>query len=319
MREIFKSSILRKTIVFLVAIGLVANFSGLNRVYALKVFSIGDYVWEDLNENGIQDDGDVGVEGVKVLLYGYPENEPGPWAEPRVAYTDDTGHYKFPDLHPGDYRVEFVKPDGYEITQTNVGGDDNIDSDGLTPDEVFYGPNHPDDLSYDLGLIKNESTYKLGDYVWYDDNKNGIQDDGEKGVEGVKVVLKENDDPIDETHTDANGKYEFTDVSNGDYTLEFSELPGGYEPTMTDVSDTTDLLDSDGLTPAVTIADQDNMSLDLGIVKKETSKVPTEKAGSVKKASPDTGDESNRFYGWIALIIALAVMAVLKMQRRTVK
>jgi len=26
-------------------------------------------------------------------------------------------------------------------------------------------------------------------FIWYDDNKNGIQDEGDKGVPGVKVTL----------------------------------------------------------------------------------------------------------------------------------
>ena len=29
----------------------------------------------------------------------------------------------------------------------------------------------------------------IGDIVWYDDNRNGIQDDGELGVAGVEVWL----------------------------------------------------------------------------------------------------------------------------------
>ena len=34
-------------------------------------------------------------------------------------------------------------------------------------------------------------TYSLGDYVWLDKNKDGIQDDDEKGIPGVYVILKD--------------------------------------------------------------------------------------------------------------------------------
>nr|WP_284041008.1 SdrD B-like domain-containing protein [Staphylococcus epidermidis] len=34
-------------------------------------------------------------------------------------------------------------------------------------------------------------TYSLGDYVWLDKNKNGVQDDDEKGLAGVYVTLKD--------------------------------------------------------------------------------------------------------------------------------
>ncbi|HCT1771053.1 TPA: YSIRK-type signal peptide-containing protein, partial [Staphylococcus aureus] len=37
----------------------------------------------------------------------------------------------------------------------------------------------------------DNSKYTLGDYVWEDTNKNGIQDDDEKGLEGVYVTLKD--------------------------------------------------------------------------------------------------------------------------------
>ena len=45
--------------------------------------SLGDYVWEDLNANGIQDENDTGVEGVKVNLY-----NPGP----DFVYDHQHGH-----------------------------------------------------------------------------------------------------------------------------------------------------------------------------------------------------------------------------------
>ena len=42
------------------------------------------------------------------------------------------------------------------------------------------------DLSLDAGFVANGS---LGDYVWFDANKNGIQDPDESGVAGVTVRL----------------------------------------------------------------------------------------------------------------------------------
>ncbi len=42
----------------------------------------------------------------------------------------------------------------------------------------------------DGGIYKSDTpTYCLGDFIWYDDNKNGIQDSGEAGVSGVKSLL----------------------------------------------------------------------------------------------------------------------------------
>ena len=45
----------------------------------------------------------------------------------------------------------------------------------------------------DSGFYKTPSKYSLGDYVWYDSNKDGYQDDDEKGIKGVKVTLKDSE------------------------------------------------------------------------------------------------------------------------------
>jgi hypothetical protein len=62
----------------------------------------------------------------------------------------------------------------------------------------------------------------IGDYVWKDANKNGIQDTNEEGVNGVKVILW-NADPSgtptskrDSTTTAGGGKYLFNNLPKGD-------------------------------------------------------------------------------------------------------
>ena len=89
--------------------------------------------------------------------------------------------------------------------------------------------NGKDNLSADLGIYKPK--YNLGDYVWEDTNKNGIQDQDEKGISGVTVTLKdENGNVLKTVTTDADGKYKFTDLDNGNYKVEFT-TPEGYTPT----------------------------------------------------------------------------------------
>lgn len=57
---------------------------------------------------------------------------------------------------------------------------------------------------------------KLGDYVWLDKNKNGIQDAGEKGIANVQVdlYLHETNTLVGSTTTNSNGKYLFECVSS---------------------------------------------------------------------------------------------------------
>lgn len=65
-----------------------------------------------------------------------------------------------------------------------------------------------------LGL----GTLSIGNFVWNDLNGNGLQDPGEPGVAGVYVYLTyENGDFITEKITNANGFYEFTNLSPATY------------------------------------------------------------------------------------------------------
>ncbi|WP_460992134.1 SdrD B-like domain-containing protein, partial [Staphylococcus aureus] len=70
---------------------------------------------------------------------------------------------------------------------------------------------------------------------------------------------------LDRTTTDENGKYQFTGLSNGTYSVEFS-TPAGYTPTTANAG-TDDAVDSDGLTTTVVITDADNMTSDSGAYK----------------------------------------------------
>ena len=47
-----------------------------------------------------------------------------------------------------------------------------------------------DNMTVDTGFYETPK-YNLGDYVWEDTNKDGIQDSDEKGIAGVTVTLKD--------------------------------------------------------------------------------------------------------------------------------
>ncbi|EKH2199527.1 carboxypeptidase regulatory-like domain-containing protein, partial [Staphylococcus pseudintermedius] len=228
-------------------------------------YELGDYVWIDQNNDGIQNQGEAAVKGVKVTLT-------KPDGSTMTTTTDENGKYLFTGLENGEYTVTFSElPEGYVPTKTQAGGNTELDSNGL---ESKVTINNANNYSTDLGIVKPEpqpepqpATYELGDYVWFDYNKDGIQNKGEAAVEGVTVTLTKPDGSTMTTKTDKDGKYLFTGLENGEYTVTFSELPEGYEPTKTQVGD--DKLDSNGLESKVTIDNANNYSVDLGIVKPE--------------------------------------------------
>ncbi|MVM40432.1 hypothetical protein GO730_26840 [Spirosoma sp. HMF3257] len=148
---------------------------------------LGDYVWLDTNQNGQQDAGETGVASVTVVLYDATTN-----AVVSTTLTDGTGDYQFCNLNPGSYYVKFTAPAGTTFTTPNS-GNDATDSDvasttgtmGTTPVvSLTAGENNP---TIDAGLVPLKAS--LGDYVWYDNNKNGQQDANEPPAVGVTVTL----------------------------------------------------------------------------------------------------------------------------------
>ena len=199
--------------------------------------SLGDRVFLDENGNGRQDAGEQGINGVRVDL----KDGSGNILDTR--FTSGGGLYLFEDLDAGSYQVGFTAPSGYEFTQANVGGDDK-DSDadpgtGMTS-TITLG-NEENNLTVDAGLYELAG---LGDFVWRDDNGNGIQDAGEPGIEDVEVLLFNSESQLSgTTTTNSQGKYEFEDLIPGSYYVKFN-IPNGLSITFPN-GGTNDAKDSD--------------------------------------------------------------------------
>ncbi|WP_458334947.1 SdrD B-like domain-containing protein [Staphylococcus pseudintermedius] len=131
-----------------------------------------------------------------------------------------------------------------------------------------------------------EKRFNLGDKVWEDLNKDGIQNENEPGIKGVKVTLTKEDGSTVETTTDEKGNYKFTELPNGKYKVVF-ETPEGYEATKVNVGDTA--LDSDGQTVEVVIDNKDDMTIDSGF-HKPTPDMP-EQPGEPEAPTPDMPEQ----------------------------
>jgi hypothetical protein len=121
---------------------------------ASPLASLGDLVWLDTLEDGIQGADELGVQGVTVRLL-----QGGNVISTTV--TDENGFYLFDKLQPGDYVVCFGLPEDYDFTNANVGGDDEKDSDASQTDgctEVITLEIGENDRSWDAGLVQIEPT-----------------------------------------------------------------------------------------------------------------------------------------------------------------
>ncbi|MCX6358661.1 MAG: carboxypeptidase regulatory-like domain-containing protein [Armatimonadetes bacterium] len=230
----------------------------------VRVAALGDRVWVDANRNGTQDTDEVGLAGVAVRLMD---------ADGVVLAADTTGtdgRYLFSDLAPGVYKVAFTAPAGYTFTAQAAGTDPEADSDADTATGISGSVtlvSGESVTSVDAGLIGPAS---LGDKVWLDTDKDGIQDAGETGVAGVTVkLLSATDAVLTSVVTDADGEYLFSDLAPGTYRVQFV-LPTNHTFTLKGVgSDTEADSDADttsGMTAAVTLAAGDNVtSVDAGL------------------------------------------------------
>ena len=236
--------------------------------YSTGVATLGDFVWLDTDEDGVQDAGEPGVAGVGVTLYDA--------ADVAVGSTTSavSGAYEFANLAPGIYLVGFAIPVGYVASPQDQGGD-ALDSDadpatGLTiPTTLVEGEN---DLTWDLGLHQDASLLaSLGDFVWRDADADGVQDVGELGVPSVVVTLYNAANAVvASTLTDGNGAYGFADLVPGVYHVGFA-IPLGYVASPQDQGG-NDALDSDanvatGLTIPTTLVEGENdLTWDLGLI-----------------------------------------------------
>ncbi|MGE5681957.1 MAG: SdrD B-like domain-containing protein, partial [Bacillota bacterium] len=230
--------------------------------------SIGDKVWNDVNKNGIQDNGETGVSGVTVELYGANN------LLKATTTTNSSGIYSFTNLAPGSYSLKFILPSGYVFSPKNAGSNDALDSDvdaatGKT--EVTTLASGENDLSWDAGIY-NQALDKasLGDRVWNDINHNGLQDQGEAGIAGVTVKLYSSQNNLLETKvTDSNGNYLFDNLTPGSYYVVFTPLTN-YLFSAKDQG-TSDAVDSDadqttGKSQTVTLtAGYSNLTVDAGM------------------------------------------------------
>jgi len=122
------------------------------KVAVERLGSIGDHVWLDCNNNGIQDAGEGGVSGVTVRLLKGGQ-------EVATATTNNSGNYLFSNLGAGSYAIQVDKPVGYAFTAQDAGGNTST-SDGKDSDVNATGRTAPiilgageNNLTVDAGLI----------------------------------------------------------------------------------------------------------------------------------------------------------------------
>jgi hypothetical protein len=245
------------------SVNIITVDAGISQGIAAGTASLGNRVWYDVNNNGLQDATELGVGNVKVELLdalGATVNVSGT-ATPYVVYTNALGEYLFTGLAAGDYTVRFSRlPAGYTSSTANTGTDDLIDADAsfagasvtattTATTAVYTLQTGEDNLTVDMGIVPAVGTNSVGNFVWNDTNVDGLQTAGEPGVPGVTVSLYTNgadglpgtadDVLVAVTTTDNAGAYIFVGLADGNYNIGVGNLPTGAKLTTQTIGTTT--------------------------------------------------------------------------------
>lgn len=180
-------------------------------------------VFEDVNYTGKYDENDKLLKGTRVKLLSsngdVAKDVYGNYVKDQ--FSDEDGNVKFENLPKGEYKINAIIPKGYSSftkQNTNIKSSfSNVNTGGYSENINIETLDKYDSIK--VGVIKSGN---IGNKVWYDDNKNGKQDNDEKGVEGIDVFLCDsNGKLLSVTKTDNNGNYNFTDLDPGKYYVMF--------------------------------------------------------------------------------------------------
>lgn len=190
--------------------------------------SIGDFVWQDTDGDGVQDSGEPGLSGIRVYV---DSNSNGVFdvGEPS-AITDNSGAYRIYGLSAGTYTVRYdaaTIPAGYSPTTSTS------NTTALSAGQQYSNA--------DFGLrpaAPPASASSVGDTVWLDANNDGVVDAGEARLPAVTVklyfdadssgTLTPSDVLLATTTTDTSGNYLFSGLNPGQYLV----IVSGSDPAL---------------------------------------------------------------------------------------
>ncbi len=185
--------------------------------------SLSGYVYRDDNNDGRRTSNEPGIAGVRIQLV--PINTIAPQAV-ITATTASDGSYHFTGIAPGTYEA-------IEVDQPNY-LNDGIDTPGTINGVVVGRAVNPGDAIHDIVLAGgNEGIeYNFGEtpfgsisgFVYLvapgEDCNGVVNAPGNQMLEGVEVVLQDKlGTIISRTKTDANGRYEFSNMPIGQYRI----------------------------------------------------------------------------------------------------
>lgn len=178
--------------------------------------------FNDINGNGIKDEGERGLAGWEINLIDHT-------GFLTMTRTDHDGNYWFMPVLSGTYTVSEKIAPGWEQTFPSAGTHTIVVTDTETIEGVDFGNR----------VIKSGSIHGM---KFHDLNGNGVKDASEPGLSGWTILLMDAAGNVISTVTDDDGNYLFMDLNPGTYTVaELFNKPGWIQTAPTAGTHTVDL------------------------------------------------------------------------------
>ncbi len=184
--------------------------------------SIKGTVYHDRNDNGVQDAGEEGIEGVVIQLFDVDGNV---IAE---TTTDANGDYCFDGLAPGEYKIREQQPDDFDDGKDTVGTVDGVTNGEHGNDEfcVIILDGGDEGVEYNFGELK---LAEISGFVHVDNDGDCVfgTTPADRPLAGVTMELLDADGNVLATTTTAqDGSYSFKGLVPGDYSIRQTQPDG---------------------------------------------------------------------------------------------
>lgn len=201
---------------------------------AARQGGITGYVYQDKNQNGLYDTGDVPLANRDIWLQAGGCDQGG--TRLTTAVSQDNGRYAFHEVNPGTYCVGLKGTNGMEdvwtVTVTSGQLLDNVNLKAAPFASIagWFWIDHchaTTDTNGTTTITGNCVADPNGGY-----HANGIPDAGEVGLSGVTILIQlgpcgtDNPSLLVSTTTDSNGQYMFPELNGGTYCIQMNAAQG---------------------------------------------------------------------------------------------
>jgi protocatechuate 3,4-dioxygenase beta subunit len=187
---------------------------------------ISGLVFDDANNNGAQDGGEVGLSGITVYA---DINTNGTLdAGDKSTTTDASGNWSIHELGSGTYQLRVVPGTGFQQTLPASNGAISLTVSGgqVVSNELF-------------GIRPTSTTGSISGHYFGDTDGDGVWDANESAQSGKVMYIDANNNGVKDTGeststTDVNGLYSFSGLGEGTYVVRRDGLPSGFRFSIPD-------------------------------------------------------------------------------------